>query len=93
MPPRRPNPKAEQRLVDQWNATWKVGTPVHCRRDSGSIQNGVTTSEAYVMGGHSAVIHMTNVSGCYHLSRVTPGTLDSMAGVIHPPAAEHRVGA
>lgn len=67
--PKRPNPQA---AVDAWNARHPVGTPVTLRKDGGEIVEGVTTCAAYVLSGHSAVIFVSGVRGCYALDRVTP---------------------
>ena len=58
-------------LVANWNELHPVGTAVSVEKDDRSIVDGVTTSEAYVMGGHTAVIHVDTVRGCYALERVT----------------------
>ena len=39
--------------------------------DGGEIRETVTTSEAQVLSGHSAVIWLDGISGCYDLERVT----------------------
>lgn len=67
--PKRTNP---QTAVDAWNATHRIGTKVNVRKDGGEIVEGETRSEAWVLGGHSAVILITGISGCYLLDRVTP---------------------
>lgn len=67
----RPNP---QRAVDAWNNAHPVGTPVMVSKDHHDVVRGKTTSEAYVMGGHSAVIHIDTIRGCYLLDRVTADT-------------------
>lgn len=66
---RKPSP---QSAVDAWNAAHPVGTPVSVRKDGGEIVEGETGSEAWVLGGHSAVVMVTGISGCYLLDRVTP---------------------
>ncbi len=70
--PRQPRPETLQKQADAWNAKHPVGTRVVVTKDNTSaFIPGTTTSEAYVMGGHSAVIHIDTISGCYLLSRVT----------------------
>ena len=66
---KRPNPQA---AVDRWNVAHKVGTAVTVRKDDGSRHEGDTRSEAWGLGGHSAVILITDISGCYLLDRVSP---------------------
>lgn len=60
-----------QKAVDAWNRLHPVGTAVMVSRDHHSVIKGTTTSEAYILGGHSAVIHVDTVRGCYALERVT----------------------
>lgn len=70
---RRPPSTAQlQAACDKFNAANEVGTAVTVRLDSGEIRETVTTSEAQVLSGHSAVIWLEGVSGCYLLERVTP---------------------
>lgn len=67
---RKPNLAKLQAMVDAWNARFPIGTPVVCKKDSGEKVETVTTSEAQVLSGHSAVIWMKDIRGCYDLSRV-----------------------
>ncbi|CAO3439810.1 hypothetical protein [Azospirillum argentinense] len=46
------------------------------RRDDGTSHITVTTSEAWVLSGHSAVILLKGISGCYLLNRVTAISAD-----------------
>jgi hypothetical protein len=61
------NPK---RQCDAWNAKHAVGAKVSVRLDNGEVRETVTTSAAEVLSGHSAVIWLEGVSGCYLLDRV-----------------------
>ena len=61
-----------QKSVDAWNAKHAIGTAVQVRKDLGDIAEGVTTTAAYVLSGHSAVIFVSGIRGCYLLDRVTP---------------------
>jgi hypothetical protein len=71
----RAKPRAEssarqyERVVD-FNAHCPVGTPVTVERDNGRTEETVTTSEAYMMSGHTAVVHLQGIAGCYALERV-----------------------
>lgn len=67
-----PSAKTLQRQVDEFNSLYPVGQRVSVRRDAGEGILTVTTAKAEVMGGHSAVIWLKDISGCYLLSRVTP---------------------
>lgn len=66
---RKMNP---QKQCAAWNAKHQVGAPVYVKLDSGGIQETVTRSPAEVLSGHSAVIWLEGVSGCYLLDRVVP---------------------
>ncbi|MCA1907904.1 MAG: hypothetical protein LDL39_06045 [Magnetospirillum sp.] len=67
---RKPNLKMMALQVENWNRKHPVGTTVVVTKDLGEQVEAVTTSLAYVMGGHSAVIHVSGISGCYRLDRV-----------------------
>ncbi|MGO1160405.1 hypothetical protein ACTOV4_00435 [Brucella sp. C7-11G] len=62
-----------QAVCDKFNASNPVGTDVLVQKD-GQVEPfpTKTRSTAQVMCGHSAVIWLENVSGCYLLDRVTP---------------------
>lgn len=68
----RPNAAALQRQCDEFNAACPVGHPVTVRKDAGQMVGTVTRSPAEVLSGHSAVIWLEGISGCYLLDRVTP---------------------
>lgn len=61
----------QRKLVDQWNAQHPAGTAVTVRKDDGSEIQTKTRSEAAMLGGHTAVIWLDGMSGCYLLERVT----------------------
>lgn len=70
---RKPNIKKMQAACDKFNAACKLGGRVNVMLDGATEPFSTTTkSEAYIMSGHSAVVHMNGVSGCYLLDRVTP---------------------
>lgn len=60
-----------QAKCDKFNAAHQVGASVSVKLDSGEVRETVTNSEAQVMGGHTAVIWLDGISGCYDLDRVT----------------------
>jgi hypothetical protein len=63
-----------QRIVDDFNARFPVGTRVFLRKDSGPVVTTVSHA-AVVLGGHSAVAWFEGVSGCYDVeNRVSPLT-------------------
>jgi hypothetical protein len=61
-----------QKQCDAWNKKYPVGTPVVLQKDGGENLSTVTRSEAEVLSGHTPVIWLKGVSGCYLLDRVTP---------------------
>lgn len=60
-----------QAACDTFNAAYQVGAAVRVELDSGEVRETVATSEAQVLSGHSAVIWLKGISGCYLLERVT----------------------
>jgi hypothetical protein len=62
----------DRRECAAWNAKHPVGTKVTVRLDSGETRETVTRSAAEVLSGHSAVIWLDGITGCYLLDRVTP---------------------
>lgn len=69
--PRRSPKEIAQAAVHAWNAEHPIGTPVRVRMTSGGIHRTTTRSAAQVLAGHSAVIWLEGIVGCYLLSRVT----------------------
>ena len=67
-------PKQAQRQVDRWNERYPVGQAVTVRRDNGATITTKTRSPAELLSGHSAVVWLDGISGCYLLNRVTPVT-------------------
>lgn len=61
-----------QKACDEFNAKCPVGGHVTVELDDGRTINTTTVSTAQIMGGHTAVIWLLGVSGCYALERVTP---------------------
>jgi hypothetical protein len=76
--PARPDPAHLQMKCDLFNVRNPVGTAVTVKKDDMSTPDGfvivetITTSQAEVLSGHSAVIWLKDISGCYLLDRVTP---------------------
>jgi hypothetical protein len=56
--------------VQAWNQMVPVGTPVKVHLDDGSLKDSKTESEAWMLGGHTAVIQLEGISGAYSLARV-----------------------
>lgn len=67
---KRPSQKIMALQVENWNLKHPIGTAVVVTKDLGEKVKSITTSEAYVTGGHSAVIHLEGIRGCYALTRI-----------------------
>lgn len=68
---RPPSAAQLQAACDKFNAVHPVGAAVSVQLDGGEVRETITTSPAQVLSGHSAVIWLQGVSGCYLLDRVT----------------------
>jgi hypothetical protein len=66
-----PNPKKQQAKVDAWNAANPIGIEVLVRLDDGSTLKTKTRAPASLLGGHTAVAWLEDISGCYLLDRCT----------------------
>jgi hypothetical protein len=62
--------KKAAELVERWNKLHPVGAAVTVTKDLGEKLETVTRSEAWVLGGHTAVILVEGISGGYALTRV-----------------------
>lgn len=70
---KKPNIKKMQAECDAFNAANPVGTRVTVLLDGNPTPfKTVTRSEAQILSGHTSVIWLEGVSGCYLLDRVTP---------------------
>ncbi len=58
--------------VDNWNRQHAIGTAVRVVKDFGGAVDTVTLSKAYPLGGHTPVVFVKGISGCYVLSRCKP---------------------
>lgn len=67
--PKRPTAAQLQKQCDNWNAKHPVGKAIvyESIRGEGESHRGESTSEAEVLGGHSAVIWISGKSGCVDL--------------------------
>lgn len=75
--PRNPREALKQagESCHTWNSLYPVGTRVRVYRLLGiesSAVDTVTTSQAWVMGGHSAMVMVRGLSGGYALTHVRP---------------------
>ncbi len=71
-----PNPKAEARRVEHFNALYNPGKIVDVRKDDGTVVSTTTETKAWVLGGHTGVIQVAGISGAYRLDRVTPVSVE-----------------
>lgn len=64
--------KAEQRLVDRWNAKYSIQTPVRYWTGirEGEGKYSTTRTEAQLLSGHTAVVWVVAEPGCIALSHV-----------------------
>ena len=70
---KKPDVAKMQATCDAFNAANPVGSSVFVRLDNNPEPFATKTrSEAQVLSGHSAVIWLDGVTGCYLLDRVTP---------------------
>ena len=68
---RKPNTKKMQAECDAFNATNPIGSDVFVKLDGVDEPFRTRTrSDAQILSGHSAVIWLETVSGCYLLDRV-----------------------
>lgn len=67
---RQPSTQIQQLLCENWNLKYPVGTCVRVRMDDGSHKETVTVAPAQMLSGHTAVIWLEHIRGCYLLSRV-----------------------
>jgi len=64
------SPAGTQRDCDEWNSKYPIGTKVIVTLDLGEKVHSVTQSKAEILEGHTAVIWLAGIRGCYLLSRV-----------------------
>lgn len=70
--------KQQVELASNWNRTHEPGIDVIVTLDNKTTKQTKTRSKAYMLGesgdypGHTAVIMLLGISGCYKLDRVRP---------------------
>lgn len=70
---KRPNLKKLQAECDAFNAANVLGARVLVQLDGrADLMETITRSEAQILSGHSAVIWLDGITGCYLLDRVKP---------------------
>lgn len=60
----------KEQQVESFNIEHPVGSPVTVRMDGGGFLDTTVKHPAQVLGGHTPVVWLEGVSGCYMLSRV-----------------------
>ena len=70
----KPDYKHQEKLVRDWNEKYPVGTQVIVRKDDQTEVRTETVHEATMLGGHTAVAWLKDISGCYSLERVRADT-------------------
>jgi hypothetical protein len=65
-----PSPIQQAKAVRDWNSSYQPGQAVEVTADYGRLKETVTISEAWMLGGHTAVVMLAGVVGCYNLKRV-----------------------
>lgn len=71
----KPEIKRQEKLVREWNEKYPVGTPVIVTKDDETEIRTLTRSKATMLGGHTAVVWIEGITGCYDLERVRADTL------------------
>lgn len=61
-----------QRIVNEWNSKYPVGTPVKVITDCGRVKDSVTETPAYLWGNGTPVIDVEGQGHAYTLKRVKP---------------------
>lgn len=64
------NTKENNQKIALFNRTVPVGSKVIVTLDDESERETTTTSEAWVLGGHTPVVLLDGIAGAYMLSRV-----------------------
>jgi hypothetical protein len=60
----------KEQQVEAFNVEHPVGSPVTVRLDNGSVLDTTVRFPAQVLGGHTPVVWLHGVSGCYALTHV-----------------------
>lgn len=62
--------KSNELAVKSFNEKYPVGTKVKVRRDAGDFLETTVSAPADLLGGHTPVVWLLGLSGCYLLNRV-----------------------
>jgi hypothetical protein len=63
----KPSVADQEASVTAWNSQHPVGTAVDVHLWTGETKRTITTTPAQMLSGHTAVIWLKGVSGCYAL--------------------------
>jgi hypothetical protein len=80
----RPSPAKLGKQVAEFNKRVQVGDAVTVTKDLGEQFHTRTRSEAWVMGGHSAMVLVDGITGGYLLERVKPKEDCGYVGSVTP---------
>ena len=69
-----------QTTADKWNARYPPRTKVTVTDDSGHKTATKTSSWAQVLGGHTVVVWVDGITGCYNLERVHAALINEDVG-------------
>jgi hypothetical protein len=56
---------------------WPIGTPIYVVRDNGAVLKSKTRSEPALLGGHTWVVWVEGIVGCYDLARCSRREIES----------------
>lgn len=62
---------SKEQQVEAFNIEHPVGSPVTVLLDSGEFRDTTVRAPAQVLSGHTPVVWLDGITGCYALHRVT----------------------
>ncbi len=66
------SPMVLEAQIKKFNEKYPPGTLGFLTRDNGSVEPAQTRSDAWIVGGHTAVVLLEGISGGYQLDRFKP---------------------
>ena len=76
--------KMTQTQLDDWNATFPVGSPCVVREDDGSHVDTATRSHAWNLGDGTTVILISRFTGGYSMDRIKMHSMIDAASKLAP---------
>jgi hypothetical protein len=61
--------RRQERIFSEWGDT-PIGTAVTVEKDDGTEVQTKTRSKAWMLAGHTAVVMVEGITGCYALERI-----------------------